>query len=141
MAPMPPSAFISYSWDNDAHKEWVWSLAVRLRADGADVTLDRWLRFQETSFPPFMETAIRENQFIVIICTPHYKDRSDARECGVGYEGKSNASTAKHSSWRSPRPIGDTASGFTTRTNSARRQAERKRAPKKCRAHLEAYQV
>jgi len=34
-----------------------------------------------------MERAIRENQFIVIICTPRYKSRSDAREGGVGYEG------------------------------------------------------
>ena len=40
--PMVPKAFISYSWDDDAHKEWVRQLATRLRADGVDVTLDRW---------------------------------------------------------------------------------------------------
>jgi hypothetical protein len=34
-----------------------------------------------------MERAIRENQFVVIICTPRYKHRSDKREGGVGYEG------------------------------------------------------
>jgi hypothetical protein len=34
-----------------------------------------------------MERAIRENQFVVIVCTPRYKRRSDAREGGVGYEG------------------------------------------------------
>ncbi len=34
-----------------------------------------------------MERAIRDNQFVVIVCTPRYKQRSDAREGGVGYEG------------------------------------------------------
>jgi len=34
-----------------------------------------------------MERAIRENEFVVIICTHRYKRRSDAREGGVGYEG------------------------------------------------------
>jgi TIR domain len=40
--PPAPKTFISYSWDDDAHKEWVKQLATRLRADGVDVTLDRW---------------------------------------------------------------------------------------------------
>src|SRR6267378_1916632 len=84
---MPPSAFISYSWDDEAHKEWVRRLAERLRADGVDVTLDRWATVPGDQLPAFMERAIRENQFIVIVCTPRYKTRSDAREGGVGYEG------------------------------------------------------
>src|SRR5712691_3087186 len=84
---MTPSVFISYSWDDDAHKEWVRTLAERLRADGVDVTLDRWATVPGDQLPAFMERAIRENQFIVIICTPRYKSRSDAREGGVGYEG------------------------------------------------------
>src|SRR5713101_2365609 len=84
---MIPSAFISYSWDDDAHKEWVRGLAERIRADGVDVTLDRWATVPGDQLPAFMERAIRENQFIVIICTPRYKSRSDAREGGVGYEG------------------------------------------------------
>ena len=84
---MIPSAFISYSWDDDGHKEWVKLLAERLRADGVDVTLDRWATVPGDQLPTFMERAIRENQFVVIICTPRYKRRSDAREGGVGYEG------------------------------------------------------
>ena len=84
---MAPSAFISYSWDHDAHKEWVRVLAQRLRADGVDVTLDRWATVPGDQLPAFMERAIRENKFVVIVCTPRYKSRSDAREGGVGYEG------------------------------------------------------
>ena len=84
---MTPSAFISYSWDDDAHKGWVRTLGERLRADGVDVILDRWATVPGDQLPAFMERAIRENQFVVIICTPRYKSRSDAREGGVGYEG------------------------------------------------------
>jgi len=81
------TAFISYSWDDDTHREWVCSLAERLRSDGVDVTLDRWEAVPGDQLPAFMERAIRENEFIIIICTPRYKARSDAREGGVGYEG------------------------------------------------------
>jgi hypothetical protein len=73
---MTPSAFISYSWDDDAHKEWVRTLAERLRADGVDVTLDRWATVPGDQLSAFMERAIRENQFIVIICTPRYNPHS-----------------------------------------------------------------
>jgi hypothetical protein len=84
---MTPKVFISYSWDNEAHKAWVKELATRLRADGADVTLDRWATAPGDGLPQFMETAIRENDFVVIVLTPNYKRKSDNREGGVGYEG------------------------------------------------------
>ncbi|HEX9425575.1 MAG TPA: toll/interleukin-1 receptor domain-containing protein [Pyrinomonadaceae bacterium] len=78
---------MSYSWDDDPHREWVHILAKRLRADGVDVSLDRWDTVPGDQLPAFMERAIRQNNFVVIICTPRYKRRSDAREGGVGYEG------------------------------------------------------
>ncbi|HEY1936925.1 MAG TPA: toll/interleukin-1 receptor domain-containing protein [Candidatus Angelobacter sp.] len=81
------TAFISYSWDDDDHREWVCDLAKRLRADGVAVSIDRWEAVPGDQLPAFMERAIRDNQFVVIICTPRYKRRSDAREGGVGYEG------------------------------------------------------
>jgi TIR domain-containing protein len=81
------SAFISYSWDDDQHREWVRKLAERLRADGVNVSIDRWAAVPGDRLPAFMEGAIRDNEFVVIICTPRYKHRSDAREGGVGYEG------------------------------------------------------
>ena len=84
---MTKSAFISYSWDNDSHRDWVRGLAERLRSDGVDIILDRWAAIPGDQLPAFMEQAIRENQYVLIICTPRYKTRSDAREGGVGYEG------------------------------------------------------
>jgi hypothetical protein len=85
--PVVPRAFISYSWDDDAHKEWVKHLATRLRTDGVDVTLDRWHAAPGDQIPAFMERAVRENDFVIAVCTPRFKERSDARGGGVGYEG------------------------------------------------------
>jgi hypothetical protein len=82
-----PRAFISYSWDTTAHSEWVRILATRLRADGVDVSIDQWSAIPGDQLPLFMEKAIRENEFVVIICTPRYRSRSEARQGGVGYEG------------------------------------------------------
>lgn len=80
-------AFISYSWDNDDHKNWVRELATRLRSDGIDVTLDQWHVVPGDQLPEFMERAIRESAYVLIVCTHKYKERSDNRQGGVGYEG------------------------------------------------------
>jgi len=82
-----PRVFISYSYDSDAHKEWVKEFATRLRSKGVDVTLDKWHAVLGDQLPEFMERAIRDNDFVLIICTPKYKERSDGRVGGVGYEG------------------------------------------------------
>src|SRR5579862_8142587 len=39
--------------------------------------------------PEFMERSVRESDFVLIICTPTYKAKSDNRTGGVGYEGHS----------------------------------------------------
>lgn len=80
-------AFISYSWDNDDHKIWVRELATRLRGDGIDVTLDQWHLVPGDQLPEFMERAVRESNYVLIICTHKYKERSNNRQGGVGYEG------------------------------------------------------
>ena len=40
--PGNPKVFISYSWDDEARKEWVKELATQFRADGVDARLDHW---------------------------------------------------------------------------------------------------
>lgn len=82
-----PTAFISYSWDDATHKDWVRDLAARLRADGVAVVLDQWETVPGDQLPAFMERSIRDNQFVLVICTPRYKTKSDQRSGGVGYEG------------------------------------------------------
>jgi len=82
-----PSAFISYSWDSDEHRTWVRDFATRLRANGVNVVLDQWDVQPGDQLPAFMERAVRENDYVIIICTPSYAERSNQRRGGVGYEG------------------------------------------------------
>ena len=82
-----PKAFISYSWDNEEHKNWVRGLAERLRSDGIEAQLDQWELVPGDELPKYMEESVREADFVLIVCTPRYKERSDSREGGVGYEG------------------------------------------------------
>ena len=79
--------FISYSWDSDDHKNWVRGLASRLRSDGIDVTLDQWHLVPGDQLPEFMERSVRDSDYVLIICTHRYKERSNNRQGGVGYEG------------------------------------------------------
>jgi len=78
---------MSYSWDDDAHKAWVAGLAKRLRSDGVNVILDQWHVRLGDQLPQFMETSVRASDFVLIVCTPRYKEKSDERSGGAGYEG------------------------------------------------------
>ena len=81
-----PSAFISYSWETEAHKEWVRRLAQRLRSQGVKVILDWWHLKVGGDRTQFMESSISECQFVIIICTPTYAQKANSRHGGVGYE-------------------------------------------------------
>jgi len=95
------TAFLSYSWDSEVHRAWVRELAARLHADGVKVDLDQWKAIPGDNLPVFMETAIRDNEYVIIVCTPRYKEKSDKRQGGVGYEG--DIMTAEAFVGRNPR--------------------------------------
>jgi hypothetical protein len=82
-----PTAFVSYSWDAPEHQRWVRDLAARLRLDGVETVLDQWHAAPGDQLPAFMEKSVRESQFVLVVCTPKYKLKSDGRHGGVGYEG------------------------------------------------------
>ena len=81
------TAFVSYSWDDNQHREWVAKLARKLREDGVESILDQWHTVPGDQLPVFMEREIRGNDFVLIVCTPNYRLKSDGRQGGVGYEG------------------------------------------------------
>jgi hypothetical protein len=83
-----PSVFISYAWEDDAHRAWVHSFASMLREDGINVRIDYWYMRPGDEITHFMETAVRESDFVLVVCTPRYKASSDARTGGVGYENQ-----------------------------------------------------
>lgn len=82
-----PTAFVSYAWDTEESNFWVKNLATVLRKNGIDVKLDIWEVSPGDLLPNFMEQAVRENDYVLIICSPKYKEKSQARKGGVGYEG------------------------------------------------------
>jgi hypothetical protein len=81
-----PRVFISYSWDSNEHRDWVLTFATRLRLESVDVVLDEWnLGLGENRFH-FMERSVVSAEFILLVCTPIYAEKSNDRDGGVGYE-------------------------------------------------------
>ena len=83
---VPPKIFVSYSWEGDAHKEWVRALAERLTQNGLNVRLDQWHILPGQSLTQFMETEVQTCEFVLVVCTKDYCRKSLARVGGVGYE-------------------------------------------------------
>lgn len=78
--------FISYSWDNDNHKDWVRSLATNLQDNGIHIYLDQWDIYLGKDLPKYMETSIRESDFVLLVCTPNFAQKANKGLGGVGYE-------------------------------------------------------
>lgn len=82
----PPRAFLSYSWEDDSHSNWVRSLATKLQESGVLIILDQWdLPLGSDQFY-FMERSIEKSDFVIVVCTPTYAQRANGREGGVGFE-------------------------------------------------------
>ena len=81
-----PRIFISYSHDTQAHKDWVETLAIRLRRSGVDATLDQWDASPGDDLTLFMERGVTESDRVIVICTANYVAKADAGIGGVGYE-------------------------------------------------------
>lgn len=87
--PLPgiPRAFLSYSWDGPDHREWVTKFAARLQGEsGIEIIFDGWYLKPGDDKLHFMEQAVAESDFVVVVCTPTYALRANNREGGVGYE-------------------------------------------------------
>ena len=79
--------FISYSWDDEAHKEWVKNLADYLiEKGGCDVTIDQYDLVTGGNTMFFMEKAVNNADKVLLILTPNYKVKADGRQGGVGAE-------------------------------------------------------
>ena len=82
-----PTVFVSYSWDSEEHKLWVLKLAANLIRSGVKVLLDEWdLVKYGNDLHLFMESGIRNSDFVLIVCTPNYAQRANERKGGVGIE-------------------------------------------------------
>lgn len=81
-----PRVFLSYSHEDHVHDQWVMYLGKLLREKGVDAYLDKWdlIPGQDTTY--FMESQIRDSDFVILICTPLFAEKSNIPRGGVGYE-------------------------------------------------------
>ena len=70
--PQAPHVFISYSHDNQAHKDWVRHLAEKLQRNGVETILDQWDLRLGGDLPSFMEQGLAKATRILAICTDTY---------------------------------------------------------------------
>lgn len=81
-----PRVFLSYSWENDPHRDWVRELANDLMKSGVEVRLDQWDITPGESVTAFMEQEVSKADYVIAICTPTFTSKSEKRSGGVGYE-------------------------------------------------------
>ena len=81
-----PKVFISYSWDDEIHKDWVLILADKLTAKGVYVFFDRYDLHAGKDLTHFMDSSVREANKVLLILTPNYKLKAEKRQGGVGVE-------------------------------------------------------
>jgi hypothetical protein len=81
-----PKCFINYSWDSDEHKDWVRHLATALQQNGVVTYLDQWDTHPGMDLIKWMETCIRESDFVLLVCTPTFAQKANTGRGGVGYE-------------------------------------------------------
>ena len=84
--PKKHSSFISYSWDDDRHMTWVEHFARILEKAGIQTVLDRKDFQLGDPLPRMMEEAITKCEYVLFVCTPNYKKKSDEHHGGVAYE-------------------------------------------------------
>ncbi len=83
-----PKVFISYSWSNPMHEQWVLELAMELRNSAVDVILDKWDLKEGHDAVAFMEKMVTDPAInkVVIVTDEIYADKADGRSGGVGTE-------------------------------------------------------
>ena len=81
-----PVVFISYSWDNEIHENWVLKLANDLQSNGVEIKLDKWDVKLGKPLTHFMENAIINSDRVICVMTPNYKKKTEKLEGGVGVE-------------------------------------------------------
>ncbi len=88
-----PKVFISYSHDSDEHRQRVLALSERLRDDGVETRIDRYVPgTPEEGWPRWMLNRLDEAHFVLVVCTETYYRRFRGLEepgkgKGVRWEG------------------------------------------------------
>lgn len=85
-----PNLFVSYSWTDPDHEEWVLQFATELRDSGVDVILDKWDLKEGHDAYAFMEKMVTDPKIkkVILVCDSAYVEKADNRQGGVGKEAQ-----------------------------------------------------
>ena len=85
-----PKVFISYSWTNSEHEQFVLDLATTLRGHGVDAVLDKWDLKPGQDKYVFMESMVVDPHVgrVLVVCDRKYQEKANARAGGVGTESQ-----------------------------------------------------
>ncbi len=81
-----PSAFISYSWDGEEHIKRVGRLVAELERAGVQVIWDKKDFKLGDPLQYMMTQAIEKCDYVLLACTPRYKEKADSMVGGAGFE-------------------------------------------------------
>src|SRR5437667_456356 len=85
--------FVSYSHDSDEHRDRVLGLSERLRDDGIETLLDRYVNGTPAEgWPRWMLNQLDDAKFVLVVCTETYYRRFRGHEVpgkgkGADWEG------------------------------------------------------
>ncbi len=90
-----PRVLISYAHEDDggAQADRVFELSERLRGDGVDAAIDQYEPNPPEGWPRWMDSHIRESDFVLMVCTETYYRRVIGQEApgvGLGVEWEGN---------------------------------------------------
>ena len=86
---LSPRVFISYAWEDDSFRHWVLRLAETLKRDKVDARLDQWDHVPTRPFPSFMNSEVRNADFVLVVGSPEYRRKVHLNEDGFSTSGVS----------------------------------------------------
>ncbi|MCF0061808.1 TIR domain-containing protein [Dyadobacter chenwenxiniae] len=80
--------FVTYAWDNQEHKNFVYEFVNHLRSNGFDAEMDTYKSQQEASadFMKMMHQAMTDYKKVIVVLSEKYKEKAESFEGGVGTE-------------------------------------------------------
>lgn len=79
--------FISYSWDDKYHEQWVMNLVVELRNSGVDASFDKYVtQSKTTNLYQMMINNMKNNDKVIVVLTEKFAQKADEIQGGVGFE-------------------------------------------------------
>ena len=88
----PVRVFISYSHDSAEHRDRILALANRMRGEGIDCRIDRFVESPSEGWPLWMQDQIEQADAVLVVCTETYERRASGKEVpgrglGARWEG------------------------------------------------------